>query len=149
MSKEWFSAAGFERFHQLISAINSVIIHDKLRVAGIDDSGRNDEFKNSQKYLLDFLEQFNPIVQEVEKDGNWVPVGTDPRLDNLARNLTDLTRRRPRKLTLVYASLVELKELLKKDDVKDVEKTVTYLKDLRSLLEQLAHADIVSILGEL
>lgn len=149
MSKEWLTAESFERFNLLISAINSILIHTKLRVAGIDDAGRREEFKTSRKYLLTFLAQFGPIVQEIEKDESWVPVGTDPRLDDLARSLVDIRRRRPRQLSLEAVSLVELKQLLEQDDVQNASKVINYLKDLRGLLEQQAHADVISILGEL
>ncbi|KSV17090.1 hypothetical protein CY91_04660 [Dehalococcoides mccartyi] len=149
MSKEWFNAESFERFQQLISAINAVLIHSKLRLAGIDDAGRRPEFETSRKYLLAFLEQFGPIVQEVEKDENWVPAGTDPRLDDLARSLADIRRRRPRKFSLASVSVVELKQLLELDDMENANKVIEYLRDLRNLLEQQAHADVISILGEL
>jgi hypothetical protein len=149
VSKEWLNAESFERFNLLISAINSVLIHTKLRVAGIDDAGRREEFETSRKYLLAFLDQFGPIVQEIEKDESWVPVGTNPRLDDLARSLADIRRRRPRKLSLEGVSLVELKQLLEQDDIQNASKIINYLKDLRGLLEQQAHADVISILGEL
>ena len=149
MSKEWFNAESFERFQQLISAINVVLIHSKLRIAGIDDAGRRLEFETSRKYLLAFLEQFGPIVQEVEKDENWVPAGTDPRLDDLARSLADIRRRRPRKFSLASVSVVELKKLLELDAMENENRVIEYLRDLRNLLEQQAHADVISILGEL
>ncbi|AGG05939.1 hypothetical protein [Dehalococcoides mccartyi] len=149
MSKEWFNAESFERFQQLISAINAVLIHSKLRLAGIDDAERRPEFETSRKYLLAFLEQFGPIVQEVERDENWVPAGTDPRLDDLARSLADIRRRRPRKFSLASVSVVELKQLLELDDIENASRVIEYLRDLRNLLEQQAHADVISILGEL
>jgi hypothetical protein len=149
MSKEWFNAESFERFHLLISAINSILIHIKLKMANIDDTERRQEFENSRKYLLEFLEQFSPIVQEVENDGSWVPIGTDPHLDDLARSLADIGRMRPRKLSLASVSLVELKQLLENNDSNNADKMIVYLRDLRSLLEQQAHTDVISILGEL
>jgi hypothetical protein len=149
VSKEWFNAAGFERFHQLISAINSVLIHTRLTLAGVDDTERLNEFEASRRYLLGFLDQFSPIFREIEKDENYVPVGTDPRLDGLARSLADLRRRRPRTHSLASVSMDELKQLLEKNDVESSKRVISYLTDLRGILEQQAHADVVSILGEL
>ncbi len=149
MSKEWFNAEGFERFHQLITAINAVIIHNKLKIAGIDDADRNKEFEFSRGYLLKFLDQFSPIVQEMERDESWVSTGTDPRLDDLARSLADIRRRRPRKISLATVSLVELKQLLDQNETSNADRIIEYLRDLRSLLEQQAHTDVISILGEI
>jgi hypothetical protein len=149
VSKEWFNAAGFERFHQLISTINSVLIHTKLTLAGVDDIERIGEFEASRKYLLAFLDQFGPIFSEIEKDESYVPVGTDPRLDGLARSLADLRRRRPRTHSLASVSMDELKQLLEKNDSESANRLIAYLTDLRGILEQQAHTDVVSILGEL
>jgi len=149
VSKEWFNAAGFERFHQLISAVNSVLIHTKLTLAGVDDTERHNDFVASRKYLLAFLEQFAPIFQEIERDETYVPVGTDPRLDVLARSLANIKRRRPRTLTLASVSIGELKQLLEKDDAESAKRVIGYLSDLRGILEQQAHADVASILGEI
>lgn len=149
MSKEWFNAAGFERFHQLISAINSVLIHTKLTLAGVDDTERLGEFEASRKYLLAFLDQFGPIFREIEKDENYVPIGTDPRLNGLARSLADLRRRRPRTHSLASVSMDELKQLLEGNRSENAKMVIAYLTDLRGILEQQAHADVVSILGEL
>lgn len=149
MSKEWLNAESFERFLLLISAVNSILIHNKLKTAGVEDISRNAEFNSSRKHLLEFLDKFSPVVQEMERDDTRVSVGTDPRLGDLARGLADMRRQRPRKSSLASISLTELRDLVSRDDADNRERLVAYLRDLRRFLEQQAHSDVVSILGEL
>lgn len=149
MSKEWLSAHSFERLHRLIAAINTISIHAKLEIAGMDDSARLSGVEEARKYLLTFLEGLEPILSNVERDPDRVAVGVDPRLGALARGFVDIRRHRPRVSALASISLAQLRQLLTSDDPKERGRLVACLRDLRRLLEQHAHADIISILGEL
>ena len=149
VSKEWLSAHSFERLHRLISAINTISIHTKLEMAGMDDSSRVSGAEEARNDLLNFLEGLEPILSNVERDPDRVAIGVDPRLGALARGFVDIRRHRPRVSALASISLTQLRQLLTSDDPKVRGRLITCLRDLRRLLEQHAHADIISILGEL
>ena len=149
MSKEWLSAQNFERLHGLISAINTISINAKLETEGIDDSARKTEVEQACTLLLKFLDEFEALVDEVERDKDNIAIGSDPRLGSLAKKFMSLKTQRPRTSSLASLSLGELKELLQSQSLPNRMALIQYLRDLRRLLEQHAHDDVIKVLGEL
>ena len=65
MKNDWLTASSFERTHEIVSAINTLSIHAKLVLAGIDDSTNQEEVeKLKQKYYEQclFIEYTSKIV---------------------------------------------------------------------------------------
>ena len=138
----------FEQAHEVISAINTLSIHAKLLLAGVDDSSRNAELDKARECLLDFLGRLQAVVTDAEKHQNGAIVGTDPRLGQLAQRFLSQKGKWPRPSGLYTASLPEACALIRSDSLQDEERLIGFLRDLRSLVEEHAHADIVGILGE-
>ena len=149
MSNEWLNAQSFERSYHLVSAINTVSIHNKLQLGGIDDSARLDDVREARDYLLEFFQRFQPVVQGIGADGSAVPEGIDPRLNDLARGFLNAQRQRPRTSVLAEVSVDEISRLMESSSESDQERLLECLRDLRSLVEQHAYTDVVKILGEL
>lgn len=149
MSKEWLSVQNFERLHSLISAINTISINAKLEMEGIDDSSRLPQVEQSKKNLLEFIDRFELLIQKVERDKDKVAFGSDPRLGELVWRFMEARHRRPKVSALASMSLNELRELLLSDSIPNRAALIECLRDLRRLLEQHVHADVVNVLGEL
>ena len=148
MTNEWLSAHNFERSYRLVSAINTISIHEKLKGSGVNDESRLDEVRESKDYLLDFLTSLNDIVHDAEQNPGRIVEGVDPRTGDLARRFLSVQKQQPQTSSLATVSLGELTDLVESEDDSDRERLLDYLRDLRSLLEDHAHTDVVSIIGE-
>ena len=149
MTTEWLAARSFERTHEIIAAINALSIHSKRILAGATDTTRQAEVADARGVLLVFLERFNAVVRQAEGDRDATIVGADPRLSSLAKRFMVARRQLPQRSLLFTGSLDELRKLLLSEDPNDQERLIASLRDLRVLIEQHAHADIVGILGEI
>lgn len=149
MSKEWLSAQNFERLNKLISSINTISIYTKLEIEGIDNNERKVDIERARTILLDFISEFETLLDEAEKDKDKIALGSDPRLGSLVKKFMSLKTQRPRTSSLASLSLVELKELLQSRSAPNRVALIQYLRDLRQLLEQHAHDDVIKVLGEL
>lgn len=149
MSNEWLNAESFERSYHLVSAINTISIHEKLEAAGVKDNRDPAEIRDSRRYLLEFLNSFEPVVRGIEGDPERLAEGVDPRLGELARGFLAAQRKRPQTSELANVSLNEISRLMESSDSEDRARFLVCLRDLRRLVEQHAHADVVKILGEL
>ena len=148
MTNEWLSAQNFERSYRLVSAINTISIHEKLKGSGAGDESRLGEVKEAKGHLLDFLTSFNNIVHDAEMDPERLVEGIDPRMGDLARRFLTVRSQRPQTSALATVSLDELSQLMESKDADDTERLLSCLRDLRNLLEDHAHSDVVNILGE-
>ncbi len=147
-NNDWLIAQSFEQAHEVVSAINTLSIHAKLASAGVDDSSRSTEVCKARERVLTFLDRLQAVVEEAEKHRDGAIVGADPRLGKLAKRFLSLKGKWPRAAGLYNASLPQARALIQSEAVKDQEELINFLRDLRSLLEQHAHADIVRILGD-
>jgi hypothetical protein len=149
MTTEWLSAQSFERNQQLLSAINTLSINAKLRQLGADDSARREAVERAQNDLINFVEAMEPIVHEVKADEDQIAVSADPRLNDLALNLASSRYKGKKASSLGVATPADLKQLLLSTDVHDIAKLVSYLRELRKVIEQHTHVDVVNMLGEM
>jgi len=149
MTTEWLTARSFERAHEIIAAINTLLIHSKRALAGEPDTDRQVDVSEARQVLLVFLERLSAVVHQAEQDRDSTIVGADPRLSSLAKRFLVARRQLPQRSPLYAGTLDELKGLLKSEDRKDQERLIASLRELRVLIEQHAHADIVGILGEI
>lgn len=148
-NNEWLVAQSFERAHEVVSAINTLSIRAKLTLAGIDDSSRDEEVRNAHALLLAFLDRFDAVVQDAERHRDRTVLGADPRLGQLAKKFLSAKCEWPRPSMLYSSSFSEIRGLLTSKRVEDLQGLITFLRDLRSLVEQHAHSDIIDILGDI
>ena len=148
MTNEWLSAHNFERSYRLVSAINTISIHEKLKNSGVNDEARLDEVRESKDYLLNFLRNFTDVVHDAELNPERIVEGVDPRTGDLARRFLSVQKQQPQTSSLATVSLGQLTDLVESEGDADRERLLDYLRDLRSLLEDHAHTDVVNIVGE-
>lgn len=148
MSEGWLIAENFERAHKIISAINALSIHAKLTLAAVDDTTTQEEITEARQQLLLFLDQFEHIISEVEKDEEAPLLGIDPRLGSLVQQFVSTKHQWPHPV-LYDIPLSEVKELVSAEARSDLPKLIDCLRALRALMEQHIHSDVVGMLGEL
>ncbi|MYA61055.1 MAG: hypothetical protein F4X94_00540 [Dehalococcoidia bacterium] len=148
MTNEWLSAQNFERSYRLVSAINTISIHEKLKEAGVNDESRLDEVAEAKDVLLEFLKRLDVVVRDTEQDPERLVEGVDPRMGDLARGFLNAQRQRPQTSAFAAVSLDDLSRRMEMDDGTDTERLLNCLRDLRNLLEDHANSDVAKILGE-
>jgi hypothetical protein len=148
MSEEWLAAESFERAHKIISAINTLSIHAKLTIVGVEDTTTPEEIADARQQLSLFLDQFEHIVSEVEKDEEAPLPGVDPRLSSLAQQFVSAKHQWPHP-ALYDMPLKKFEQLLNSERATDLPDLIECLRALRSLMEQHVHSDVVGIFGEL
>lgn len=147
-NNEWLVAQSFERAHEVVSAINTLSIRAKLTRAGVDDASRDEEVHKAREILLTFLDRFQAILQNAEAHREGTILGSDPRFGQLAKKYLSGKRQWPQLTALYSFSITEARELLASKRSEDLEKLSSFLRDLRSLMEQHAHPDILGMLGD-
>ena len=147
MTNKWLSANNFERCQRLVAAINTISIHEKLRRTRVDDESRLDEVAEAKACLLDFISSFSEIVRDAEEKPERLVDGVDPRTGDLARRFMSIKMQQPRTSELATVSLDELPGLVTSGDDADRRRLLNYLRDLRNLLEDHGHSDVVDLIG--
>jgi len=150
MSNEWLIAESFERLHELISAINTLSIHAKFRLAGKPDERRVPAVNAARERLRSFLDGFETVIGRADQEDRGTFLGTDPKMGELGRRFVDLRRDQGRtKSPLFRSSFNELRSLLDATEPQDLQRLIEFLRDLRAIVEVNSHSDVVGMLGEI
>ena len=153
MSHQWLAAENFERSHELISAINALVIQAQLAQSGKPVATRREDVEQARTRLLLFLQQLAPIVHSIERDEDAPVLGADPRLAALARDFL-AARRQSLASALGEVEMERATRLLQPSQLErapraERKQVIEFLRALRSLLENNSRADIVGLLGAL
>ena len=151
MKHEWLTTSSFERSQGILSAINMLSIHVKLRMAGVNEPDTEAEGRHAKEKetLLDFLSHLQKLIQDAEGDDAGIVTGGDPRFGELAKRYLSRKQRFAQQSVAYELSIERLRELIQQDDAKELLMLIRYLRDLRELIEEHAHADVVALLGEI
>ena len=82
---DWLVSQSLERSLDIISAINRVSIHSKLRLAGMEDTTAPEEIREAREALTSFLGTLSELIEKAEGSEDKIAFGADPRLSTLAR----------------------------------------------------------------
>lgn len=99
--------------------------------------------------IVEFLKLLGGAVASADQDRDHIAFGADPRLGELARGVLALQHQQPPKSSVATMPLEEACELVASPDRQALPLLINYLRDLRTILEEHAHADAVRMLGEL
>jgi hypothetical protein len=151
MSQQWLAAENFERSHELISAINAVVINTQLSLSGKNDEKRRQEMEEARARLVPFIEEFDSLVKIIECDEDAPILSTDPRLTALTRQFVTVRQgcTSPILRDMALERAVRLLQMRHIETVPSDERAqlIEFLRALRSLLEDNSHADIIGLLG--
>ena len=106
MSVKWLSFQSFQHSQELISAINTLLIHLKLKESGIPDHARAEKAKQAHREILDFLDSFEKVVSDVESGATKPTLGTDTRFRQLAKNFVKATGNHRRFKSILFQNKI-------------------------------------------
>lgn len=141
---DWLAASTFEQAHEVASAINTLSIHAKLLLDGVDDPTPIDDVQKARRRLSSFLGRLQAVLGESGSTG--VVIGADPQLGDVAGRFLSRqvrehgTREAPRLLT-------ELPTLIESDREEDLPRLVAGLQELRTLVTVPAPSTPIQIGG--
>jgi hypothetical protein len=149
MKSDWLAASSLERTYEIVSAINTLLIHAKLVLAGIQEPDSESEVQQARQRLIQFLTRFYEILNSTEQSQDRTVVGADPRLSELTLRYLSEKQRQTQQTGLYSTSLTELKSLIETEQPERLPQLLSCLRELRLLLEQHSQDDMTAILGDL
>ncbi|MDE0424712.1 MAG: hypothetical protein OXN25_07585 [Candidatus Poribacteria bacterium] len=138
----------FQENQNLISAINTLSIHIKLKIAGHSDLNTEEKIQKSREELCAFLKELNPQVQRAEVD-NKPLLGVDPRRRQFVRHLVAAKHNSRISSPFLLNKLEESRQLLHSDVETDKQAILLFLEELRMLLEEHIASDTEILLGRI
>ena len=149
MKSDWMAASSFGRTREIVTAINTISIHAKLVLADVHDPHSDIELGKAREILSSFLTYFGSLLEDAMQNQNGVIIGSDPRLGELAQVFLSERQHLPQKSELFSLPLQKLSDLVNSNKTEEMQELIACLRDLRNILEQHAHSDVVGILGEI
>jgi ABC-type ATPase with predicted acetyltransferase domain len=145
---DWLVSQSLERSLDVISCINRVSIHSKLRSAGLGDTATQEELDAAREALVVFLKTLSDLIQRAAGTEDKIAFGADPRLSSLARKFLSQAAQGAGAVVCQLEHLNALRALLEKDDVANDKVLIEELAHLRAILEQHAQADAAIVFNE-
>lgn len=140
-----------QSFHEnkkFLFAINTLLIHTKLEMAGHSDMNRAKEIPEAKEVLRLFLIELEPQVQRAEEAETKPLLGVDARRRQFVKNFVDARRNRIRS-SFLRGKLSDAAQLLYSDKTADKEDILLVLKELRMLLEEHIASDTEILIGRI
>ena len=136
----------FQENQNLISAINTLSIHIKLKTAGYSDLKSEETIRKAKEDLCAFLKELNPQVQRAEVE-NKPLLGVDPRRRQFVRHLIAAKHNARVSSPFLLNKLEESRQLLHSDVEADKQAILLFLEELRMLLEEHIASDTEILFG--
>ena len=149
MSTDWLAIQSFRKNQDLLTAINTLSIHTKLRLRKCTDEGRADSVTRAREMLTSFLKGFEQVVEQAEQAGDGPLLGVDPRTRQLARSFAHARREKQRfRSSLFREPISSMMNLLTSTEETDRQALVECLSELRTLVEEHVQTDTAQILKD-
>lgn len=148
MSNSWLAAESFDRGQRLIQATNRLSIQVKLMLVGVQDDERAAAAEQARDELRAFLGDFVGWIAEAEQAPTSLVMGIDPRLHQLVRTIVSQRHRWPPRSLFYQLPMEQVRELLDATTPHELQQLLECLQELRAVLEDHLHADVVGLLGE-
>ncbi len=140
-SEGWLAASTTERTRGLISAINTLTVDSKLRMAGISNPRNQQDVVSARRRLREFVSRLFTLLEDAQRHKGQPVLGADPQLSQIVRGLA----RQPQKqrgTVLSVDSIGKLGDLLSTSEPSDPGRLVEDLRALRQLLERYSRRDV-------
>ena len=148
MSTQWMAIQSFQSSQELLSALNTLSLHLKIKRAGKRDRKREAAVARARERLDAFLQEMEQMVTREEEDGARPLLGVDARLRQLVRSLS-AARKAPQRFQspLFRQGFSAARELLYAEREEDLQALLPSLQELRTLLEEHVDTDATQLLG--
>ncbi len=149
MENKMLTIQSFYRNQEILSAINTLLIHLDLHGTGIDDKIEVSELESAKKKINFFLSKINSFLENYNKDKNKPMLGIDAKQRGFIKSFSEAKRGRNYKSILFKKSISSLEELMQEDYYANKEEIMNSLSELSTLLEEQTSFDIKKILVEI
>jgi galactokinase len=149
MNMQWIAFQNFKQSQDLISAINTLSIHLKLKLLNVNDEERIQAVEKAKTVLAAFLKTLNTVVDRIEQTKSEPLTGVEPRLHQLANNLVTAKQKQSQFRSVLFNTPPDrIEKMLNSDQVEEQKELINSLRELRTFLEENFHEDTVQIIGE-
>ena len=138
----------FQKNQNLISAINTLSIHIKLKMARHPDLNKAEVIPGAREKLCAFLTELNSQVQRAEVE-NKPLLGVDPRRRQFVRHLIAAKHNARISSPFLLNKLEVSRQLLHSDAESDKQAILLFLEELRMLLEEHIAGDTEILIGRI
>ena len=148
MSSKWLHIESFDNGHELLLAVNRLLIHLKLEKDGLDSPVTDDDVSEAREIVTRFLRVLARHCVAHRPDSPFL--GVDARRRELFSTYVE-ARKRPDEFRsrLFRTDLTELTERLDQGLTEsDDDSMIESLADLRTLVEEHLHSDKKRLLGD-
>jgi len=150
MSTQWLSIQSFQQSQDFLSALNTLSIHLKLKLAGIEDNKRTQSSIKAKEKISSFLKILEEVVCRFEQAKAEPLTGIDPRLQQLAKKFVYAKQNESLFKSFPFSNplkqLVELLDTTKEEEQKIL---IELLAELRNLFEEHIFSDMTQVLKEI
>ena len=146
MNTQWRAVQSFQENQSLISAINTLSIYIKLKMAGHSDLNRAKAVPKAKEELCEFLTELGSQVKCVEVKKKSL-LGVDPRRRKFVKHLIAAKNECRIRSPFLQEKLSVVQQLLHSDIGADKHKTLLLLEELRMLLEEHIGSDVEQLFG--
>ncbi|MDE3256338.1 MAG: hypothetical protein OYM47_00680 [Gemmatimonadota bacterium] len=150
MTPHWPHVQSFQQSQELLSAINTLSIHRKLKDGGHPDTNRIEAAEQAKEALIAFFDKLDHVAQNIE-DGHPTPVlGVDSRFIRLAENYVDAKHARGQSASPFFERpLSQVEGLFYSERTRDRSELLEILAAFRVLLEEHVGADTKWLLADI
>lgn len=148
MNTKSFTIQSLHRSQDLVEAIDNLLIHYKLNSKGIDDEFSKEELGESKDKLLKFLEQLEPIVEQIEERKSDPLKGLDYGSREFVRSIVETPNLKVRSKKL-KKNISRLSQLIETSGSPKNEELIQLLDEFRTLLEKRISAYQNEIIDEI
>jgi transposase InsO family protein len=149
MNPEWLAIQSFQRSQDLLTAINTLSIHTKLKLSGHSDRERAESVAQARGTLASFLKDLGQIVEQMEQTKDGPLLGVDPRLRQLAGSFVRAKREKQRFHSRLFrGQFSDVVDLLTSTDKTHQQELIECLSELRALIEEHVQTDTARILED-
>ena len=146
INSHWRVVQSFQENQNLLSAINILSIHIKLKMAGHSDLNSEADIRKAKEELCTFLKELNPQVHRAEVE-NKPLLGVDPRRRQFVEHLITAKQSDRIRSPFILDKLSGGVQLLHSDAKADKQDILLFLEELRMLLEEHIGSDVEQLFG--
>lgn len=149
MDNNYITTSSFEKTHDIISVLNTISIYSKLKLSGKTQIIKDNEIKIAKDKFKKFLSNFNKVIQEAEKQPDNIIINTDPRFEALITRYIHSKKYSIQDKEILNIPIIKIIKIIESKEESEISILITYIKSLRSILEQHAYVDYTKLISNI
>ena len=146
MKPQELAAQSFHENQKLLSAVNTLSIHTKLKMKGRSDVNDEKAVLKAKDEMCSFLKELGHQVQDAENNKQPL-LGIDQRRQQFVSNFIEAKRSYRIRSPFLRDKLSEAVHILRSEKEADKQAILSILAELRILIEEHLESDVSQLLG--